>query len=90
MVVLISGNLLMSEGCIFGRRESREVRQADKATDKMVKENQAEFEKAYKRHMESQSELTKKQMKEMKKQQKRANKLHQRSLWDRLFRNKCR
>lgn len=89
VMLLLAGSMLMCESCIFGRRESKQVRQADKATDEMAKENQAEFNKALKHHMDSQSEQTKKQMKKMKRLQKKQNKVRKRSLWDRIFRNKC-
>jgi Flp pilus assembly protein TadB len=89
VMLLLAGSMLMCESCIFGRRESKQVRQADKAVDQMSKENQAEFNKALQHHMDSQSEQTKKQMKKMKRLQKKQNKVRKRSLWDRIFRNKC-
>jgi len=39
----------------------------------MAKEQQAEFDKAYKDHLNRQSNLTKQQMKDMKKRQRKAN-----------------
>lgn len=88
-IILIGMSLMLTQSCIFGKKGGKAVRQAEKVQKELDKETQAEFDKAYKQHMESQSELTKKQMKEMKKQQKRYNKPRKRSLWDRIFRNKC-
>jgi len=86
---LLAGSVTFNQGCIFGHRTSKQVRQAEKESDRMAKEQQAEFDKAYKDHMNRQSELTKRQMKEMKKRQRKNNKPLKRSLWDRLFNNKC-
>ncbi len=86
---LLLGSVSINQGCIFGHRTSKQVRQAEKESDRMAKEQQAEFDKAYKDHINRQSELTKRQMKEMKKRQRKANKARKRSLWDRLFNNKC-
>lgn len=89
LVWLLAGSVLLSQGCVFGHRASKQVRQAERAADEMAKEQNAEFEKAYKQHMENQSDLTKLQMKAMKKRQKKANRGRKRSLWDRIFNNKC-
>ncbi len=89
LLLLLAATLPLAQGCIFGKKGGKAVREAEKIQSDLSKETQAEFDEAYKHHMESQSELTKRQMKEMKKLQKRYNKAHKRSLWDRLFRNKC-
>ncbi|MDP2721580.1 MAG: hypothetical protein Q8O72_02380 [Bacteroidales bacterium] len=88
-VLLLISTMAINQGCIFGRKSGSASREAEKVEKQMQKENKAEFDKAYKQHMESQSDLTRKQMKAMKKQQKRANRVRKRTLWDRLFRNKC-
>jgi Mg2+/citrate symporter len=89
LVMLLSGFMVMQQGCIFGHRTSKQVRKAEKESDRMAKEQQAEFDKAYKDHLNRQSNLTKQQMKDMKKRQRKANRKRQRSLWDRIFNNKC-
>ena len=66
----------------------------DKKAEKLQKEREKrdakEYNKAKKEHYKNQSELTKELMKEAKKQQRKANRVHRRSLWDRLFNNNCR
>ena len=49
-----------------------------------------EYKAALKKHYNMQSANTKEMMKQRKKQQKKYNKTHERSLWDRLFRRKCK
>jgi cytochrome c biogenesis protein ResB len=67
---------------------------ADKKAERLQKQREKrdikEYNKAKKEHYKNQSELTKELMKEAKRQQRKANRAHRRSLWDRLFNNKCR
>ena len=58
--------------------------------EKDAKKNNLDYEKAVKTHYKNQAENTKKMMKDAKKQQRRNNRIHKRSLWDRLFRRKCK
>jgi len=58
--------------------------------NKEEKQAEKEYEEAVKKHRKSQAKSTQLMMKEAKKQQRKNNKIHQRSLWDRLFRKKCR
>lgn len=58
--------------------------------NKDARKNKIEYEQAVKAHYKNQAENTKKMMKDAKKQQRRNNRIHKRSLWDRLFRRSCK
>ncbi len=68
---------------------TKEEKTVIKLKDKEKKKNMAEYEAAVRAHRKNQTEATQKMMKEAKKQQRKNNRIHQRSLWDRLFGNSC-
>ncbi|MEE4258815.1 MAG: hypothetical protein V2I62_03585 [Bacteroidales bacterium] len=71
-------------------RGSKGPRNAYKSQKVAIKESNKEHEEVLKSHYERQSDVTKQMMKDMKKENKRIKKSHKRSLWDRLFNNKCK
>ena len=71
-------------------RGSKGPRNAYKSQKNAVKESHKEHEEMLKTHYDRQSEVTKQMMKDMKKENKRIKKSKKRSLWDRLFNNKCK
>jgi len=71
-------------------RGSKGPRNAYKYQKTAVKESNKEHEEMQKFHYERQSDMTRQMMKDMKKENKRIKKSKKRSLWDRLFNNKCR
>ena len=70
-------------------RLTNEEKMVIKLKSREKKKNIAEYEAAVKAHRKNQTESTQKMMKEAKKQQRKNNRIHQRSLWDRLFGNSC-
>ena len=90
ILVLVLSMVLAAPACKSGSKVPKEVKQAEKADARMQKEAEKEYEEAVKRHYKMQSEQSKKIMKEMKKSAKKKNKLHRRSLWDRIFHNSCK
>lgn len=86
MVLLM---LTIMPACRTGEKVSSEVKQAEKAELQAQKEAEKEYELAVKHHQKIQSEQSRKSMKELKKQQRKLNKSKRRSLWDRIFNNKC-
>lgn len=71
-------------------RGSKGPRNAYKMQKEAVKLSNKEHDEKIKTHYERQSESSKQLMKDMKKQNKKIKKSKKRSLWDRLFNNKCR
>ncbi len=67
---------------------TKEEKMVNKLESKEKKKQMAEYKAAVKAHRENQSEATKKMMKADKKQQRKNNRIHRRSLWDRLFNNR--
>lgn len=75
--------------CKSGEKMPKEAIEYEKAELLAEKEAENEYQMALKHHREIQSKQTKQSAKLLKKQQKRINKSKKRSLWDRLFNNKC-
>jgi Flp pilus assembly protein TadB len=90
LTVLLIAAILLSMYTISGCRGSKGQRSAYKSQKEAVKENRKEHEEILKSHYDRQSDYTKQMMKDMKKENKRIKKSKKRSLWDRLFNNKCR
>ncbi|NOX84533.1 MAG: hypothetical protein GXO86_00980 [Chlorobi bacterium] len=87
-ILLLVASLTMT-GC-KSKKVPKEVRTAEKAQAAEQKEAELEYKQAVKHHRDIQSEQTKQDMKALKKQQKKLNRIHRRSLWDRLFRPGCK
>ncbi len=68
---------------------TKEERTIIQMKEKEKKEAVKEYDKAVKAHWKNQQDNTRKMMKNAKKQQRRNNRIHRRSLWDRLFGNSC-
>jgi hypothetical protein len=81
--------MLMLNSCKSSEKVSKEVKDAEKLELLQDKEANKEYEAAVKHHKKIQSKQSKKIMKDMKKSANKTNKFEQRSLWDRLFNNKC-
>lgn len=90
IVLLFCGLVMLSQGCIFGKKGGSTIRKAEKMEKQMEKESRKEEKAILKAQEEMQSDMAKQMMKDMKKQQKKANKIRERSIWDRLFRKKCK
>ncbi len=67
-------------------KEEKTVIAMEKKEDEKARK---EYDKAVKAHWKNQADNTRKMMKESKKQQRKNNRIHQRSLWERLFGNSC-
>jgi len=70
-------------------RLTKEEKMVIKLKNRERKKSMAEYEAAVRAHRKNQTEATQKMMKEAKKQQRKNNRIHQRSLWERLFGNSC-
>lgn len=90
IILLFCSLLMLSQGCVFGKKGGSSIRQAEKMEKQMEKESRKEEKAILKAHQEMQSDMAKQMMKDVRKQQKKANKIRERSLWDRLFRKKCK
>lgn len=86
LLIVIFSVLIVTSGC----RGSKGQRSAYKAQKEAVKEDKKEHEEILKTHYDRQSDYSKQLMMDMKKQNKKIKKSKKRSLWDRLFNNKCR
>lgn len=82
--------LLLAISAGLSCRGSKGPRNAYKSQKIAVKESNKEHEEMLKTHYDRQSDATRQMMKDMKKENKRIKKSKKRSLWDRLFNNKCR
>lgn len=85
--------VLLSVGVLFGSaacRSSKGQRHAYHMQKQSAREGAKDHEDLAKAHYERQSESSKRMMKEMEKENKKLKKNQKRSLWDRLFRKKCR
>jgi len=58
--------------------------------NKDAKKNNLKYEQAVKAHNKNQAENTRQMMKDAKKRQRHNNRIHKRSLWERLFRRNCK
>ncbi len=67
-------------------KEEKAVISMKKKEDKKVRK---EYDKAVKEHWKGQAANTRAMMKDTKRQQRKNNRMHQRSLWERLFGNNC-
>ena len=81
--------ILLFNSCKSSEKVSKEVKDAEKLELQQDKEANKEYEAAVKHHQKIQSKQSKKIIKDMKKSAAKTNKFQQRSLWDRLFNNKC-
>jgi predicted nuclease with TOPRIM domain len=88
--VLFMAIFLLSICAISGCRGSKGQRSAYKAQKEAVKEDRKEHEEILKSNYDRQSDYSKQMMRDIKKENKRIKKSKKRSLWDRLFNNKCR
>ncbi len=88
--VLILAIFLLSISTISSCRGSKGQRSAYKAQKEAAKDDKKEHEDILKSHYDRQSDYSKQLMKDMKKENKKIKKSQKRSLWDRLFNNKCR
>ncbi len=88
-IVLMVASFMIT-GCKSKEKIPKEVKAAEKAEAAEQKQAELEYKNAVKHHHKIQSPQTKKEMKEMKKRQKKLNKVHRRSLWDRLFNPGCK
>lgn len=77
-------------GCRTSEVSREQVQELEKVDNQSQKAYRKEYEAAVKKHHDMQSDRTKEMMKQRKKQQKQYNKTHQRSLWDRIFKRKCK
>ena len=77
-------------GCRTSEVSKEQVQELEKVDNQGQKALVKEYEDAVKKHHQMQSDNTKEMMKQRKKHQKQYNKTQQRSLWDRLFRRKCK
>ena len=75
--------------CRTSEVSKEQVRELEKVENQEQKAYQKEYEQALKKHQKMQSKSSKEMMKQSQKQQKQLNKVHQRSLWDRIFRRNC-
>lgn len=89
LIALMVGSLTLNSACKTNQVVSDAAKEYDKAELLAEKEAQEEYLMAVKYHQEMQSKQTKESAKLLKKQQKKINKSKKRSLWDRLFNNKC-
>jgi oligoendopeptidase F len=94
--LLLSGLISMGfVGCKLGEplENKTKLTTEEKAIIRMQNKEDAElrkeYDKAVRAHWKNQQDNTKQMMKSAKKQQRRNNRIHQRSLWERLFGNKC-
>lgn len=86
LIAISSLSIYTTTGC----RSSHGQRSAYKSQKEAVKENNKEHEDMLKSHYERQSDYSKQLMKDMEKENKKIKKSQKRSLWDRLFNNKCK
>jgi len=81
---------IASSGCRTSEVSREQVQELEKVDNQGQKALMKEYDDAVKKHHQMQSDNTKEMMKQRKKQQKQYNKTQQRSLWDRLFKRKCK
>jgi len=67
-------------------KEEKTIIAMEKKEDEKARK---EYDKAVKAHWKNQADNTRAMMKDAKRQQRRNNRIHQRSLWERLFGNSC-
>jgi hypothetical protein len=89
LVAILFGIMSITLACKSGEKMPKEAIEYEKAELQAEKEAEDEYRAAIKHHLEIQSKQTKENAKLLKKQQKQVNKSKKRSLWDRLFNNKC-
>jgi len=89
-IVLLLVVSLFSVGCKNTEKVPKQVKEAENAQAAEQKQAELEYKQAVKHHNDIQSDQTKQSMKALKKQQRKLNKIHKRSLWDRLFNPGCK
>ena len=89
LILILFSIMSMTFSCKSSQKVSKEVKEAENAEMQAQREAEAEYSLAVKRHQDIQSKQTKESAKLLKKQQRKINKSKKRSLWDRLFHNKC-
>ena len=89
LVAILFGIMSITSACKSGEKMPKDAIEYEKAELQAEKEAEDEYRAAIKHHQDIQSKQTKESAKLMKKQQKQINKSKKRSLWDRLFNNKC-
>ena len=76
--------------CRSSEVSKKQIEELEKVDNQDQKQYEKEYKAALKKHYKMQSENTKEMMKQRKKQQRKYNKNHERTLWDRIFRRKCK
>ena len=89
LIVILIGVISMTSACKSSQKASKQIREAENAEMQAQREAEAEYSLAKKRHQDIQSKQSKESTKLLKKQQRKINRSHKRSLWDRIFNNKC-
>ena len=90
-IICIGANACKTEKPLENKTKlTKEEKMVITLKEKDASKNKIEYEQAVKAHYKNQAENTKHMMKDAKKQQRRNNRIHKRSLWDRLFRRKCK
>lgn len=89
LIILLAGVISITSACKSSEKTTKQIREAEKAEMQAQREAQAEYELAVKRHQDIQSKQTTESAKLLKKQQRKINRSKKRSLWDRIFNNKC-
>ncbi len=77
-------------GCRTSEVSREQVQELEKVDNQSQKAYRKEYEDAVKNHQKMQSDNTRELTKQRKKQQKQYNKSRERSLWDRMFKRKCK
>lgn len=90
LFVLLLVASLLTAGCKSTEKVPKQAKDTEKAQAAEQKQAGLEYRDAVKHQKEIQSDQTKQSMKELKKQQRKLDKIHKRSLWDRLFRSGCK
>ena len=95
LALLVCLSVVIMPSCKTGEplenktRLTKEEKMVIKLESREKKKNVAEYEAAVRAHRKNQTEATQKMMKADKKKARKYNRIHQRSLWDRLFGNSC-
>jgi len=90
LIFLLLAVSVAISSCRTSEVSREQVQDLETVNNQDQKAYEKEYQAAVKKHYDMQSENTKEMMKQRKKQQKQYNKSHERSLWDRIFRRKCK
>lgn len=89
LCILLLLFILTAPACKTGEKVPKEMKEEQKAEMEAEKAAEMEYQEALKHHQSIQSKKTRESAKLLKKEQKKINHSKKRSLWDRLFNNKC-